>query len=432
MSPFDRLSSPLSIGYYSPTWPLGMFPNGIVTYVSILTEQLKLQGHKTTILADAVAEGYQDPTVYDLHEVRMSISRKPVNRAIYGLWRRLAAHPANSHLYRRALVSTLRRAIGARKIEIVEMEETYGWARWLQEATWVPVCVRLHGPWFQVGPALGFAVDEGFRERVEQERRAIQNAAAVTAPSRDILEKTRAFYGLELGDAEVIANPTEPATEHWRLDRADPRRVLFIGRFDRLKGGDLVIDAFARVLQEVPEARLWFVGPDRGCGTNGRTWTIEEYVRDRLPDALESKRVEWLGPQPFSALASLRRQAFVSVVCSVYETFPNTVIESLALGCPIVAANVGGIPEIVRDDVNGLLHRASDPVDLASKIIRLMKAPKMAAALGQQGAIDCQRSYYPEVIAARTVDFYRRVIERARARPKRDKDQPSKTGRIDS
>src|SRR5271157_926982 len=423
----------LSIGFYSPYWPIGASPNGVLTYVGFLSQQLKAMSHRTTILAEGVAEGDQTSGVYNLQEVRTTIARNPVNRIMYGLWRKLAVHRANADLYRRALVGTFHRAIVEYGLDIFEMEETYGWARWLQEASRLPVCVRLHGPWFQVGPALGFAADEGFRERVEQERRAIQNAAAVTAPSRDILEKTRAFYGLELGDAEVIPNPTGPATEHWRLDRADPWRVLFVGRFDRLKGGDLIIDAFARVLQEVPEARLWFVGPDRGCDTsNGRTWSIEEYVRDRLPDALESKRVEWLGPQPFSALASLRRQAFVSVVCSVYETFPNAVIESLALGCPIVAANVGGIPEIVRDEVNGLLHRASDPVDLASKIIRLMKAPKMAAALGQQGAIDCQRSYYPEVIAARTVDFYRRVIARAQARPKSDKDQPSKTGRIDS
>jgi len=79
------------------------------------------------------------------------------------------------------------------------------------------------------------------------------------------------------------------------LNDADPKRILFVGRFDRHKGGDLIIDAFGRVLANVPDARLWFVGPDRGyIDTNGRTWHIEEYLRDRLPGALESKRVEWL------------------------------------------------------------------------------------------------------------------------------------------
>ena len=68
-------------------------------------------GHQTTILADAVAEGHHDSKVYNLQEVRTSIARNPVNRIIYGLWRKLAAHPANSHLYRQALVTTFHRAI---------------------------------------------------------------------------------------------------------------------------------------------------------------------------------------------------------------------------------------------------------------------------------------------------------------------------------
>ena len=93
------------------------------------------------------------------------------------------------------------------------------------------------------------------------------------------------------------------------MNDADPKRILFVGRFDRHKGGDLIIDAFGKILAQIPDARLWFVGPDMGyIDANGRTWHIEEYLRDRIPGALESKQVEWLGAQPFSALASLRLQ----------------------------------------------------------------------------------------------------------------------------
>ena len=322
-------------------------------------------GTRQPILADAVAEEYDNPEVYDLQKARTSISRQPMKRVMYGLWRKISAHPANSHLYRKALVTTMARAIAERRIQIVEMEETFGWARWLQQALSIPICVRLHGPWFQVGPALGFPNDAHFRNRVEQERKAILSADVVTAPSHDILEKTRAFYGLPLHDAEVIPNPAGPTTEHWQLKYTDTKQLLFIGRFDRLKGGDLIINAFARVLQEVPEAKLWFIGPDRGCKTSdGRIWHIEEYVRHLLPGALEAKQVVWLGPQPFSALASFRRRALVTVVCSRYENFPYSLIEAMALGCPLVAVHVGGIPEIVRDNSNGLLHQPGDPEDL--------------------------------------------------------------------
>ncbi len=407
----------LSIGYYSPSWPIGASPNGVLNYVGFLSEQLEAMGHHTTILADAIAEGDHDPGVYNLQEVRTSIARNPVNRIMYGLWRKLAVHPANRHLYRRALVTTFHRAIAEHGLDIFEMEETYGWARWLRQTSPIPICIRLHGPWFLNGRALGVPEDEGFRRRVEEEGRAIRDADLITAPSRDVLEQTRAFYGLALDDAEVIPVPAPRVTEHWHLSDADPKRILFVGRFDRHKGGDLIIDAFGKLLAQIPDARLWFVGPDRGyIDANGRTWHIEEYLRDRLPGALESKRVEWLGAQPFSSLAPLRRKALVSVVCSRYENLPAAVLETMALGCPFVAARVGGIPEVLNDHTNGLLHRATDSEDLAAQIMTLLNDPERAAQLGKQAAIDCQQRFSPEIIAERTVSCYGKAIKRIRSR----------------
>ena len=128
--------------------------------------------------------------------------------------------------------------------------------------------------------------------------------------------------------------------------------------------------------RRVPDARLWFVGPDQGyVDDKGRAWHIEEYLHDRLPGALESKQVEWLGAQPISNLARLRRKAMVSVVCSRDENLPFVLLETIALGCPIVAARVGGIPEILDGNTNGLLHRASDSEDLAIQIITLLNDP---------------------------------------------------------
>jgi glycosyltransferase involved in cell wall biosynthesis len=314
-------------------------------------------------------------------------------------------------------VTTFHRAIAEHGLDIFEMEETHGWARWLRQTSPIPICIRLHGPWFLNGRALGVPEDEGFRCRVEEEGRAIRDADLITAPSRDVLEQTRAFYGLALQDAEVIPCPAPRVTEHWHLSDADPKRILFVGRFDRHKGGDLTIDAFGRVLHDVPEARLWFVGPDRGyIDANGRTWHIEEYLRDRLPGALESKRVEWLGALPFASLAPLRRKALVCVVCSRYENFPLAVLETMALGCPLVAARVGGIPEVLDGHANGLLHCAGNSDDLAAQIISLLNDPARAAQLGKQAAIDSQQRFSPEIIAEHTVSCYGKAIERNRLR----------------
>ena len=123
-----------------------------------------------------------------------------------------------------------------------------------------------------------------------------------------------------------------------------------------------------------------------------------------------------LGQQPFSNLASLRRRAMVTVICSRYENAPRALIESISLGCPTVAARVGGIPEILQDQVDGLQHRPEDPDDLAGQIITLLNNPVRAAELGRHAAATCEKRFNPEVIADRMVRFYRQVIGTGRGR----------------
>jgi glycosyltransferase involved in cell wall biosynthesis len=407
---------PLSIGYLSPGWPLEAFANGIVSYIADMAAQLPRMGHRVTILANRTAEGDRDAGVYD---VRQSYLTRSLPRHIMdSLWHRIAPRCATSRIHSRSILVTLRRAIAERDIQLFEMEETFGAASWVQRAVSIPVCIRLHGPWFLNGPAEGVPEDDIFRRRVSAERQAIATAVAITSSSRDVLEQTRSYYGLALEQAEVIYPPTSPipTADQWRLEGCDSRQVLFVGRFDRHKGGDLVIEAFGRVLRQVPEARLCFAGPDLGwTDAHRHQWNLKEFLDDRLPGAIDLGRVTLLGQQPFSALASLRRQSMVTVICSRYENAPRALIEAMSLGCPIVATRVGGIPEIVRDGVDGLLHRGGDSEDLAAKIVALLTNPAQAAELGRSAAARSEQEFHPAAIASQTIDYYRRVLQTSTA-----------------
>jgi glycosyltransferase involved in cell wall biosynthesis len=409
----DSAFSSLSLGFYTVGWPIETFQNGVVTSVSTLAPTLRAMGHRVTIVAARTAEGFSDDSVYSLTKAHEG--RGKARRVLDGACFRVAPHWATKQFVRRYLLAQVRRAVAERRIQLFEMEESFGSARWVGKVIPVPICVRLHGPWFLNGSITGAPDDHKYRERVRDEGRAIRTAAAVTAPSRNVLDQVRNFYKLALPEAEIIPAPTwpVPANKRWRLEECDPNQVLFIGRFDRHKGGDQIIEAFGRVLQAIPEARLRFVGPDRGyIATDGRKWGIQDFIRDRIPGALETNRVEWLGqaPQPYPMLAQLRRGAMVTVVCSRYENFPLTVVEAMAVGCPIVAASAGGITEIIQDGVNGLLHRAGDPEDLAVKIIQTLKNPARSAEFGHQAAADCERLYYPDVVVNRLIEFYRHVL----------------------
>jgi glycosyltransferase involved in cell wall biosynthesis len=406
----------LSLGFFSPAWPAEGIQNGIATYVSTLVPALQGLGHQVSILAGQVKGGEASgpPDLALVHDVETQFrARSRFRRAVDRLWYEVTPQPAARSMARRAVVSAARRMAHERSLDVIEMEESNGWARWLQKSTSSRVSIRLHGPWFLAGPALGARVDREFRTRVRDEGRAISTADGVTAPSKDVLRQVRARYQISLDHAEVIPNPIRPVPEfeRWRLDACDRSRVLFVGRFDRGKGGDLVIEAVSRVRREFPGVRLTIIGPDRGFADDrGRMRQLLEFVRDRLPGALESGSVEWLGTLPASSLAPLRRSAFVTIIPSRYENFPYTLTEAMATGCPVVAAGVGGILDMVDDGVNGLLHRAGDPADLGMRIVEMFREPERAAAMGRRAAADCERQLYPDVVAARMVDYYRRLL----------------------
>jgi glycosyltransferase involved in cell wall biosynthesis len=398
----------LSVAFLSPAWPLGSAANGIATYVDILATGLRRLGHSPCILSAHSNDSDTGPEVYPLQWEERTV----LSRIGDGLMFRINPLAALRHRYSRTLLRAAQRAIVQRGIQLLEMEETFGLVQLLKPRLPIPVVARLHGPHFAVGAALGVPADASFRARIRHEGIGISKADAVSAPSRDILERVRSYYGLALTTAVIIPcpGPAVPTERRWSLAECDRSRLLFVGRFDRLKGADVVIDAFLRTAQRFPQLRLWFVGPDEGfTNEQGKKWTFTEYLQERAPEV--AGRIDWLGRQPNSSLTELRRKAFATIVGSRYENFPMVVLEAAAYGCPLAATRTGGIGEIIEDGVNGVLARPGDPDDLAAAISRLLEAPDFAAKLGQRAAEEAAHRYHPDTIARATAAFYQTVVD---------------------
>jgi len=227
-----------------------------------------------------------------------------------------------------------------------EIEESFGWSRAISDLKILPVVVRLHGPWFLNG-----AFDENRRNRpslrrIAREGRGIDNCALVTSPSREVLQAVRSYYGLPLEDSVVVKNPFACAQEgkKWTVQSCDRDRILFVGRFDRRKGGDVVLTAFRELFAANPRLRLTFVGPDNGIKvTEETTLSFDAFARQNLSPSCRSN-IDFLGQVSHSDLMQLRTHCFLTVVASQYEIMPYSILEAMALGCPIVATSVGGIP----------------------------------------------------------------------------------------
>ncbi len=392
--------------------------NGIVSYYTALVPALEALGCRITILTYENHDERPDPRVISIMD---SLNRRHAGRRLLdAVGARLNRATAWERPLQRALVESIHRAVDERGIELVQMEESFGWARGVISTASIPVCLRLHGPWFLNGAAIGVADDAAFRRRIAAEGAAIRAARFVTAPSLDVLERVRGYYRLPLDHAAVIPStaPMTPDQEVWRLDQCDRNQILFVGRFDRMKGGDLIIEAFARVVRECPSARLCFVGPDADFrSSTGDRIRFVDYLERRIPHALESGRVAWLGRRPLADVSRLRARSMVTAICSRYETFSNTTLEAAVAGCPTVAADIGGIPSIIEDGRSGLLHHPGDASELAERILTLLKDPALAARLGRNARADALARLRPRIVAERYLDYFRRAIARHAGRP---------------
>ena len=140
-------------------------------------------------------------------------------------------------------------------------------------------------------------------------------------------------------------------------------------------------------------------GPDRG--------TLEQHAhRLRLGD-----RARFLGSVPRERVLRLFRAADASLLSSAWENLPHTVLESLALGSPVIATAVGGVPELVRDGENGLLVPPGDSAALATAIRRFFADEDLRRRLAE-GAPGSVAGLTEESVFTRIEEELRRAATR--------------------
>ena len=379
-------------------------------YVNEMAKALKVHGHDATLLVKNATRKPLPEGMYDLSHYRRAST--VAGRFLDRLTSRASV---DRKLNEQTIIGATRKAAQEREVDLLEMEESFGWSLRIRPALKIPVVVRLHGPWFLNGQVKNISKSLNFLKRVRDEGEAIRKADGVSASSLDVLERTRAYYHIPLEHAEVIHPPAPSILEErqWSSSQCEAGSLLFVGRFDRHKGCDIVIQAFARIAERFPAARLRIVGPDQGLEDDkGRTWSFLEYINYHVDNLDVLKRIEWLGQLPNSEVMSLRQKSFLSIVCSRYDNFPTSVTEAMAMGCPVIASDTGGISEQITHGVTGLLCRPADPYDLAEKVCLLLDQPDLAARLGMKARQDIETRLSSSFIGLKMISFYENVIER--------------------
>jgi glycosyltransferase involved in cell wall biosynthesis len=183
--------------------------------------------------------------------------------------------------------------------------------------------------------------------------------------------------GVAPGKLHVIPTRCDPALfDPARAQRGPRARALvYVGTLTALKGVDVLLDAMPHILRAVPDATLRLIGDG----------PLRDTLRRRIADAGLERAVSLVGAVPYAAVPHEIGGAAVFVFPSRSEAMPRAVLEAMAMARPVVASRVGGIPEAVRDGVEGLLVPPGDAAALAAAVCRLLTDVPLAAAMGQRG-----------------------------------------------
>jgi len=381
---------------------------GIETLVTLVSQHLMQQGHEvlqiTTTpdrsrgLSSEEINGARVYSFYPLNIYERSTYKRPmVARLIYHgidlLW--------NPQPY-----TMIRRILAQEKPNIVHVHNWRGFSSSLPDAVkslGLPLVLTAHD-YFMVCPKANLIRSSGriclnqppvCRLYKAARKLAIGNKPdVVTTPSQFVIDKLRE-HGL-LRDTKAVSLPNAIGLEdsHYSEKNYDAVNILYVGPLVMHKGVHILIDAFKQLNHK--NINLHIVGGGLDA---------EKFKRMAGTDS----RIVFHGFVPEEELVLLYKKAHIMVVPSIwYETFGRIIIESFKYGTPVVASNIGGIPEIIENGSNGLLFEPGNIGELKDTLAGLIENPSELRRLSE-GAFQSVKKYDINEYIVKLQEIYKQL-----------------------
>lgn len=151
--------------------------------------------------------------------------------------------------------------------------------------------------------------------------------------------------------------------------------VLFVGNLQKIKGINILLESFALISKELPDFSVILVG-----GGPESSKLKSQTLNLKLQDKIEFK-----GALSLKEVRDIMKDCYCLVLPSFTEGLGRVLMEAMALAKPVVASNVGGIPDLVKDGQNGFLFEVGNVEQLAEKLRILLKDKNLAVQMGQRG-----------------------------------------------
>jgi glycosyltransferase involved in cell wall biosynthesis len=248
-------------------------------------------------------------------------------------------------------------------------------------------CRTLYGKSFR-----GWFFDRLARSSTVTRIVAVSEACAGNFPSAE--DKVRVVYN---GADLVSFDPERVRGCVRRMYRIGPDEVVlgFVGRIVAWKGIDTLLSAMEHVLARRKDVVLVVVG-----GSPQRSLNLLDHYRRKVANGRYSGRVVFTGFR--TDVRPYLKDMDVTLVPSVApDPCPRSVIESLALGTPVVGSAIGGVPELIRDGYNGFLVKPNDDVGLAETILRVIENRELRQRMGSAARVSAVQRHDAVEVARR-------------------------------
>jgi glycosyltransferase involved in cell wall biosynthesis len=347
---------------FTPSWPPKEEPaSGIITYVSAMREILTQRDQQVSMVT--LKGLYQHNDWHHLIRYKAPLRRRLKDRFDFNTGDRLAE-----------ILGVFHRMRG---IDVIEMEESFGWNSDVAKLG-IPLVVRLHGPHFlsqdfQRNPS------KASKDREAKEGKALSSAKCVTSPSRRVMDLAFARYGCS--NIHYIPNPVPTTERDWQLSSS--RIVLWVGKINYAKGADIMLEAW-EMLRHLG-LKLSMVGPGSDFNASEGVTFLGRVERERLDD--------------------LRLKCALVVCTSRNEVLPYAITEAMALGCPVVSTNWPGVDDIISHGQTGWI---SPPEKLAATIEAALTSDR--ESVGAAAKSSMINRFSPEIVADQTLALYQQLV----------------------
>ena len=222
----------------------------------------------------------------------------------------------------------------------------------------------------------------------------------------------RLLIDLGIPNNKIRIVPNGVDTDVFRPNNKDKasNSLLFVGRIVPNKGLHILLKSLEHVRTPVT---LEIIGPSSSF--------YPEYYDEILTsintvNETTIHKISFLGPQTKAEMVRWYQRATIFVCPSLSEPFGIVNLEALSCGTPVIASSVGGIPEVVKDNKNGILVPSGAPVELADAIQSLLDNQNLRSVFGEEGRESVVKNFSSEAIAMHLLKIYTSLLESTRTK----------------